>query len=94
MSQIFAAHILSSHFQRNQSFGDLLGSYMMALEGDNLIKGYSYYNAEECHEKDHGNGTCQFFDHRDGNCISKFSFICTKLYLIMQSERRLGIPIW
>ena len=63
-----AAHFLSLNFEREFSVGHLLSSFMEVLHGDSLIKGFSANEEEFCHETVHGEGTCGFFEHRDGVC--------------------------
>ena len=65
---MLAGHFLSHNLEMEFGLGDLLSNFMPVLFDDSLIKGFSHYKAEACHEQVHGEGTCGFFAHRDDQC--------------------------
>ena len=70
MAQIMAADAISSHFEPEQSFGDILHQFLPVVLNISPYEGYSNFSAEECHEWIHGDNTCSKVLSRDNACIS------------------------
>ena len=63
--KLLSAHVISVHFEMEQSIGGFLGSFMSLIYNDSLLEGFSAYSKEACHESVHGKDTCNFFLARD-----------------------------
>ena len=75
LTRIISAHIVSSNFEMEQTVGDFLGNFMQLMYNDTLLRGFSHYSAEACHEFYHGINTCDRWRARDFECKGRLVLI-------------------
>ena len=72
MAELISSDAISRQFERTQSMGGFLASFLTTLVKDETLHyGFSYYSKEKCHEFIHGEGTCTKELFRDDKCKSK-----------------------
>ena len=67
---MLVGHFLSHNLMPEVSLGHFLATFMETFLPDTVLKGFSHFEEEACHEAVHGPGTCDFFAHRDGLCLA------------------------
>ena len=68
VTSILAAQIILENFQLEQPTGSLLANVIPLLYNESLMRGFSGYNKEKCHESHYGEGTCGYIDSLGDRC--------------------------
>ena len=73
-SLLLAANLITKNFEREQSLVRVISAFARVILGDDLTLGFSAYREEDCHESQHGEGSCSSLQAKYGWCSGDFAY--------------------